>query len=316
MTQQTEDIKARFDEYYWRNIYPMMMEKEKIRKQYVSNLIKLIIASAILLPLIMYFSWYLTNKYESEWIVDVAYFAIVINAFILRGPFVLYKAKVKNDIMSRFISFFDGFKYEYGRGLTHYEIIDSYIFPKFDEISADDCFSGSYNDVGIRICEEKLVKYKIDRNGKRQKNVTFLGIVLELDMNKNFQYQTYVTRDRGILNRFNKQKYFERVALEDVVFEKEFEAYSENQIEARYLLTTAFMERMLKLKELYKGKDIQFSFVNSKVLIAINTKTDMFEPCSLLKSNLQEKQIYTVFEQFKTIFSVVDILKLNQKTGL
>lgn len=311
-----DDIKARFDEYYWRNIFPLMMEKEKIRKKYVSNLITLIIISAILLPLVMYFSWYLTNKYEKEWIINVAYFVIVINAFILRGPFVLYKAKVKRDIMRCFISFFDGFKYEYGKGLTYYEIVDSYIFPKFDEILADDCFFGYYDDIGIRICEERLVKYSFDQKGKRRKLVTFLGVVLEIDMNKNFQYQTYVIKDRGLLNHFNKSNHFERVALEDVVFEKEFEAYSENQIEARYLLTTAFMERMLKLKELYKGKDIQFSFFNSKVLIAINTKKDMFEPCNLLKTNMQEKQIYTVFEQFQTIFSVVEILKLNQKTGL
>ena len=95
-----------------------------------------------------------------------------------------------------------------------------------------------------------------------------------------------------------------------------FEAYSQNQIEARYLLTTAFMERMLKLKELYGGTNIQFSFNDDKVLIAINTRENMFEPCSLFKSNLRGKQIYKVFEQFMTIFSVIDILKLNQKTGL
>ena len=104
--------------------------------------------------------------------------------------------------------------------------------------------------------------------------------------------------------------------MEDVVFEKEFEVYSQNQIEARYLLTTAFMERMLKLKELYKGKKIQFSFQDSKVLIAINTKKNMFEPCTLLKTNLRQAQVYKVFEQFMTIFSVVDMLKLHQKIGM
>ena len=311
-----DDIKVRFDEYYWRNIYPLMLEKEKIRKKYVENLKKLVVISCVILPIVMYFAWYLTNKYQQEWIINVTYFAIVINVFILRGPFVIYKKLVKNDVMNQFIGFFEGFRYAHGNGLSYYEFLDSYIFPSFDEVETDDCFFGCYNDVGVRICEERLVKYKTDSKGRRRKVTSFLGIVLELDMNKNFVHQTYVIKDKGILNHFGKQKGFEKVALEDVIFEKEFEAYSENQIEARYLLTTAFMERMLKLKELYKGKNIQFSFKASKVLIAINTQEDMFEPCTLLKTNLQEKQVYKVFEQFMTIFAVIDMLKLSQKTGM
>lgn len=316
--QNTEDIKAGFDEYYRSNIYPLMLEKEKVRKVCLSNFYKLVAISTVILPLVISLAYYLVNKYDEtgEWFTFILYAIIAISAFIMRGPFVFYKKMVKNDIMGCFIKFFDGFGYEPEKGLTSYDIRDSYIFPAFSEIKADDCFRGSYNGVGIRICEEKLEQHYQDSRGKRSKKVVFLGIVLELDMNKNFKYHTFVTKDRGILNRFGGQKGFERVALEDVVFEKEFEAYSQNQIEARYLLTTAFMERMLKLKELYKGKSIQFSFQDSKVLIAIDTKENMFEPCSLLKSNLQEQQIYKVFEQFMTIFLVVDMLKLNQKIGM
>lgn len=315
--QSVDDIKARFDEYYWRVIYPLMVEKEKIRLKYVSSLKKLVIIACVLIPLIIGLAYYFVCKFDSsgEGVVNIMYFAVVIAAFVFRGPFALYKVHVKNDIMSCFIKFFDGFKYEQGRGLTSYDIKDSYIFPHFDEFSADDCFSGTYKGVGIRICEERLIQHIQGRRGK-SKNTVFLGIALEIDMNKNFYHHTFVRKDKGIFNRLSYVKGFEKVALEDVVFEKEFEAYSQNQIEARYVLTTAFMERMLKLKEIYKGKSIQFSFQDSKVLIAIDTKEDMFEPCKLLKTNLQEEQVYKVFNQFMTIFSVIDVLKLNQRTGM
>ncbi len=315
--QNVEDIKQRFDEYYWRNIYPLMITKEKIRLKYVARLKKLLIIACVIIPLLVVFASYFTKSFESsgDFIVNIAYLIITITVFILRGPFILYKKIVKDDIMDCFIKFFDGFKYEPKQGLTAYDIRDSYIFPKFDDFSADDCFSGLYNGVAIRICEEKLIRYTY-MNKKRRKQVVFLGVVLELDMNKNFNYHTFVTKDKGIFNHLNGKRGFERVALEDVVFEKEFEAYSQNQVEARYLLTTAFMERMLKLKELYKGKSINFSFLDSKVLIAINTKENMFEPCKLLKTNLQQDQVYKVFEQFITIFSVVDMLKLSQRIGM
>lgn len=315
--QQKVDIKAEFDEYFWRKMYPLMAEKEKVRQRYVSNFKKLLIISLFILPAVIFLLWNLLYYTDDDGTVTVnlIFAAIAINAFILRGPAVRYKRRVKNDMMNCFIKFFDGFKYEYGNGLNLYEMEDLYIFPNADECMVDDCFFGVYNGVNVKVCEQQLIK-KVKTSKGSKKVTVFAGIILELDMNKNFSAHTFVIKDKGILNRFGGKKGFERVALEDVVFEKEFEAYSQNQIEARYLLTTAFMERMLKLKELYKGSDIQFSFVNSKVIIAINTGKNMFEPCSLFKSNLQEKQIYQVFEQFITIFSVVDTLKLNQKTGM
>ena len=47
-------------------------------------------------------------------------------------------------------------------------------------------------------------------------------------------------KDSGWLNLFKKIGWPERVKLEDVSFERQFEVFSDNQIEARYLLTTAF----------------------------------------------------------------------------
>ena len=131
-------------------------------------------------------------------------------------------------------------------------------------------------------------------------------------MNKNFKGRTVVLEDKGILNVFKHISGLERVKLEDIQFEKLFEVYASDQIEARYLLTTAFMERILKLRDLYQGKSIQFSFKDNQLLVAIPTKQDMFEACSFFKSNVNKKKIDRVFDQFYAVFSIVDILKLNQ----
>lgn len=312
--QSANEIRAKFDEYYWRNIYPLMFQKEKIRKKYVTNFTILILMSLFIVPVMIGLVWnYCGANDFSAYVIGGIY---TITVYVLRAPFTKYKKETKTDIMNMFMKFFDGFRYEPEVGLSYYDIQDSYIFPAFDELHTDDCFLGTYDGVGVRICEEKLISNHVWHMKTRHNVITFLGVVLELDMNKEFLYHTFVVKDKGMMNALNKPKGFQKVALEDVVFENSFEAYSQNQIEARYLLTTAFMERMLKLKELYGGTNIQFSFNNNKVLIAINTKKNMFEPCSLFKSNLREKQVYNVFEQFMTIFSVIDILKLNQKTGM
>ena len=115
---------------------------------------------------------------------------------------------------------------------------------------------------------------------------------------------------------FYRIKGLERVKLEDTKFEKIFEVFSSDQIEARYLLTTAFMERMLRLRDLYDGKVIQFSFKDNKLLIAIKTRQNMFEANSFFRSNLNKKRIDLVFLQFYTVFSIIKLLKLNQRLGM
>ncbi len=91
-----------------------------------------------------------------------------------------------------------------------------------------------------------------------------------LDMNKNFSGKTIVKRDTGIIgNWFTKKfrrkldsyasrsKLLKSVKLEDPIFEKKFEVYSSDQVEARYLLTTSFMERILELSNLFSENKLK-----------------------------------------------------------
>jgi hypothetical protein len=66
------------------------------------------------------------------------------------------------------------------------------------------------------------------------------------------------------------------VRLEDPVFEKEFCVYGDDQIEARYILTPALMERIVAFKRKW-DKKVSLSFIDSKVYLAININKNLFE---------------------------------------
>ena len=217
--------------------------------------------------------------------------------------------------MEKFVSFFEGFSYEQGKGLTISEMEESHIFPPADEYDADDCFSGVWQGVPLKISEQILKTVQHEKN-KTEKKIVFQGIGVSFEMDKKFKGQTVVLKDSGFFNRFKGFKGFERVTLEDPVFENLFEVYGTNQVEARFLLTPIFMERIVKLKDLYKGKSIQLYFSDNKVLLAIDTKQDMFEPCSFFKTNLNKQKVDLVFEEFITIFSIIDLLNIVQKNTL
>lgn len=103
------------------------------------------------------------------------------------------------------------------------------------------------------------------------------------------------------------------VCLEDVCFNKQWKVLTNNQIEARYVLTPVLMEKIKDIKKLFKGKYIDFSFFGNSLIFVIHTKKNMFETTSLFKPALNYKDIKDVVSQFYSIFSVIDILEGNNK---
>ncbi len=314
------ELKTSFDAFYDRVLRPKLNEIDKIRKKYLSMFFALLGLAFIFYPLMVIYLWNLETTSEEFNIAGVILVLSGVIIMILNAPMYFYKKKAKPEIMEDFAGFFGTFSYDQGRCLPDQLLRDSYLFGSYRQHSGDDFFSGNYNDVGIIISEELLKDDERYYNSRTKSYETktklvFDGICILLTMNKNFSGQTVVKKDRGLLNVLNRVGGMERVRLEDMNFEDLFEVYSTDQIEARYLLTTAFMLRILRLRDLFGGKSIQFSFKNNKVLISISTRQNMFEACSFFRSNVNKKKADLVFEQFYTVFSIIDVLKLNQKIG-
>lgn len=111
-----------------------------------------------------------------------------------------------------------------------------------------------------------------------------------------------------IYRRLHPKKATQKVVLEGLPFMKKWRVLTDNQVEARYILTPVFMEKMLEIKRLFRGKHIDFSFWNNKLLIAVHTRKDMFETTSLFTSALSYHKIRDVVSQMYAIFSVIDVI--------
>lgn len=114
--------------------------------------------------------------------------------------------------------------------------------------------------------------------------------------------------------RQSKIKLEKRVNLEDVIFSKKWKVYAEDQVEARYVLTPALMERMLAVKKLFHGNRLDFSFWGNNLLIAVHTNKDMFETTSLFKSALDYRKVQEVICQLYSVFSVIEVLKIQNES--
>lgn len=314
---QYSELKSRFDSYYEQKLLPLLQENDKIRRRYFLMFVGLLLMALVLYPLLIIYVLMNMGSGEENNAVGAVLGASGFLIMVLGSPIYFFKKRAKEGgIMKEFADFFGTFEYRYECCLPDALISQSELFKKYNTHFGDDFFCGEYKNVGIIISEERLQNITYDNKNNRRKKKIFNGICILLTMNKNFKGRTVVLEDKGILNVFKHISGLERVKLEDIQFEKLFEVYASDQIEARYLLTTAFMERILKLRDLYQGKSIQFSFKDNQLLVAIPTKQDMFEACSFFKSNVNKKKIDRVFDQFYAVFSIVDILKLNQNIGM
>lgn len=172
-------------------------------------------------------------------------------------------------------------------GLGEYEFISSELFTtEPDRYKTQDLISGTADKTSFWFAEVHA-EYKTEtrtKNGTRTEwHTIFKGIIFVADFNKNFNVST-VVRPKGFgasLGAWFSKNVFsfgnnEVIQLENPAFDDKFVTYSQNQIEARYILTPSMMERILDLNN-KSDETISISFINSKMYIAFPLSHNYFE---------------------------------------
>jgi hypothetical protein len=140
----------------------------------------------------------------------------------------------------------------------------------------------------------------------------FKGLFFVADFNKDFQGKTFVSSNNFSSKVQNAvQLRGQVVQLEDTRFSKFFTVCSNDQVEARYILSTRLMERLITFQKKANRK-IQIAFVDSLIYIAIAYEEDLFEP-KLFSSMLDLAPLKEYFETLQLMLSIVDELNLNQR---
>ena len=323
-----DELKSGFEAFYQSRILPIMLDMEKVRKKYLCYFILACCLAVVAIPSLMWGIFYfqvgasIAEQNSSSFADSAAYGLMAIIIAACGTPIALYKKKSKSKIMPLMLQYFESFHYQYKKTIF-VDVAKTRLLDAYDMREGDDYFEGAYKNVPIKVSEEKFTQRKlVYRNNKPHYETVevFHGILILLDMNKNFSGQTVVLQDKVFFNVFSKishnLKGLSNVKLEDSVFEKEFEVFASDQIEARYLLTTAFMERMLKLRAAYHADKIEFSFFNNQLFIALETNRDMFEATSLFKTCLNKKLVEEAYLQIVSIFAIIDFLSLDKRIGL
>lgn len=110
-------------------------------------------------------------------------------------------------------------------------------------------------------------------------------------------------------------EHINEITLEDPEFNKRYRAYSGDEVEGRYLITPAFMERFKNLQTAFKSDKVKCSFYNNYLMFAISTRDNCFELGNLF-SRLDNPKIYQkFFDELISIYLIIDYFKLGDSSS-
>lgn len=178
------------------------------------------------------------------------------------------------------------------------------LLPKaFHRKSFEDKITGNAHGADFEALECHLEQKVKTKNGTSWRTI-FRGAIMAIDFHREFLGTTLVLRDKGIFNS-RKKKGMKRVGLVDPVFEKIFEAYGTDQVEARYLLTPDFMQKLVDLEASVNGKNIRFAFLDELLLIVIETP-NRFEAGSMFKPLVDTGRTQKLLDEIAAVYGIVD----------
>lgn len=225
----------------------------------------------------------------------------------------------KTKVFNRIIHFINpSFQYILHGHISLQELIETGIFEnKYYDIDGNDQVIGNHNGIAFQFCDLNVERTKKLSNEKDGPDNVFLGQLFIAQFNKSFNTELYLIpkKREGILTGNDIKDHLsfnlgEKVILEDPEFMNMFHVYSNNQIEARYIMSSVLMQRIKDLTIKTKGQYF-ISFKNNRISVANNSKRNNFET-KLFKSTDNHLMV-SFYNELCNQLSIIDDLKLNIK---
>ncbi|MGM0582326.1 MAG: DUF3137 domain-containing protein [Bacteroidota bacterium] len=318
-----------FDEIDEAAIMSGIDELEKDRKQYKNTvLIFLCIIHTLFIVAIYLFEKFVfiddnSNNYVTYFFI---YFLVVLtaSAFFYNKYRIKFAQKFKDKIIENVIQTIgQNLIFSPNEEFPKSQYFKSEIYRKnASYFNSDDLISGKINEVPVQFAEvdSGIISKGNDRNSK---SPIFQGLFFKADFNSSFNSKTFILTDyldktyaiaRNLITRMLKKLNEDRppfIKIDDFEFERYFSVYSENEEEAKNILTNTFMN---SLTEFVKNRSmpVAISFIDNNLFIAIRDYRKVLDP-SIFHPNQNQKMIRNFFNIIQLFTKVINDLKNNEK---
>lgn len=290
-----------FSAFYEEEIAPYLRAREDARQEAVMHVGLIAIVAAVVVFAIYRFAPFGPGNLQAALFAGFA--AIAIAGWRLNRT----RAAIAGGLFEKICAHL-GFDYraDLSRPLYCADFKRLRLLPTFNRERWEDEVRGERRSADFVICEAHL-RYKTSGKNSSTRTV-FHGQLLVIDYHKRFLGETIIKRDRGVFNRLMKPgKRFQRVGIVSPEFEKVFEAWSTDQVEARELLDPLVLERFSELDRLFNGAKLRAAFSGGKLYVAMETG-DKLNMGSMFRALEAPERVEAILKEFDLVFDLIDVL--------
>lgn len=177
------------------------------------------------------------------------------------------------------------------------------LMPGYDDRKFEDLIEGERAGTHFSLVECKLTQEQ--GSGKNKRTVTtFQGLLFHIQYPERFLGRTMIAR-RGWWKGVFGDKSLQKVDLVAKELNDNFTIYSNDQVEARALLTPDRMERLIALERHFKGGKLRGIFEGDHLTLALEAK-DQFEAGSIWKTLVDPQRYISALTEIGLVCDVVD----------
>ncbi|QQG35899.1 MAG: DUF3137 domain-containing protein [Micavibrio aeruginosavorus] len=217
-------------------------------------------------------------------------------------------------------------KMTYRRGGYFYltDIYDHHILPPYTKRRVEEGFSGKFKGFKIEFQDFFISSARRCLEGASFRSLPLLGryygLAMKVELNKRFAYHTVLLpakeQKRFLASLPNANLFLhEDVNLVYHNFTRHYVCLSTHQVEARYILDPAVMERFARLAESFDTDLISASFMGNEMVVVMRPLLNLFEVGSL-RDPVTVLTIERTLMQIHTLRQMAEIFELNDKVGL
>ncbi|MFC7048448.1 DUF3137 domain-containing protein [Emcibacter nanhaiensis] len=311
---QADSLLEGFESYFETELLPELQEIEAGRPRAMKIFMAAVVAAVLVFCAAAYFI--LSRRMaDPQVMIFVGVGCVGIGALGLR-PLSNLQKQAKNRIMTALC----------GHLGLHYQMKPAHqpvstfknlrLVPGHNKRKIEDRVYGQVKGADFNMFEAKLIQESRDSKGRKSSRTVFRGLLSHFDFHKQFSGTTIIRKDRTAIGNFFDGAFAsgERVKLEDPEFERLFEVYATDQVEARYLLTPTFMERIKQLAALVGTENLQLAFDRGNLYLSIRKPGDSFEGGSMFSSFADPGRVYSSARELALIYDIAEVLRLELAT--
>lgn len=235
---------------------------------------------------------------------------IIVLIVITLGKPTWYKKEYKQKVIRNLVKTYDeNLEYKPYSGISQIEY-RSGEFERYDRYYSEDTIEGIINDMVIKMAEVHTEEEYVDDEGHRSYTTVFHGMFGIVKLSQFIAGTIKIHSDKGLFGKIFKGK--NKVEMDSSEFEKYFDIYADNKIQAMQILTSDVMTEMIRFYEKYK---IKYEMTIKQDTLYIRFKCGPMFEANLMKSSLDMDTLKRNYDIINFIFNISQKIAntINQK---